>query len=127
MPSTLGEITTPHVIVRFQLVGHDKARLRFTKQLVEKALSGDETAQTKICTKLRREINSKGGHYRFIEWNPSFMAEFFEDRHELPHVLFPTDEEIAEAVFLFNPENFRETPPLSDSQIGCECVPQSVR
>ena len=127
MPSSLGEISTRHVIVRFQLVGQDKARLRFTKQLVERALSGDEIAQTKICTRLRREINSKGGHYKFTEWNPTFMAEFFEDRHELSHSSLPTDEEIAEAVFLFNPDNFRETPPLSDYQIGCECVPVSVR
>lgn len=125
MPTSLSDISTKRVIVRFQLAGRDRARLAFVTDEVEQALSGNERLQRKICKLLRQYLNKMGGRYTSIAWSPSMMVEFFEDSHELEARQLPTEEEIAEARYLLSTdENYRSLPLydatlLSESAINC--------
>lgn len=128
MITTLSEIRTTHVIVRFHVGARDSARLRFTKNLVEKALSGDENAQKSICMRVRKDVNKRGSKIVYLSWNSILMAEFFEDRHELNHIADKEATEVAieEVRTIFDPSTYATTQPLPDNKISCECVPSSI-
>ncbi len=125
----IGEISTPHVIVEIELGARDRDRLRFATSLIKSALNGSKQAQKAVCIRVKNSMNSRGGRYNWIEWNPRMLVRFFEDRNELPEsstaVEFPSEEEIAEAKELFGLTEPGTAPIASQNAIVCECVPSS--
>ncbi len=126
MPKSLDEIRTTHVIVDIHLGARESARIRLAKTLIESALAGNKNSQNRICIVVKKVMNNKGGRYRWIEWNPTMMTGYYEDRNEekASYEESPlTGQEVYEALVLFEME---PKPMVSKKEILCECVISTV-